>query len=106
MASTKYLLISLPTSIANTHDKEGTLSTLQKTITSNCGTVNPFNFPEFKIGTLDALVQQADDLGKLEASCEAVVAKVGDSLKTLLVGDEDRLQQQKVVNDSKMRLWS
>jgi hypothetical protein len=35
------------------------------------------------IGTLDALVQQAEELSKLEASCESVVAKVGDALKNI-----------------------
>jgi V-type H+-transporting ATPase subunit C len=60
----------------------------------------PFNIPNFKIGTLDALVQQADDLTKLEATCEAVVAKVSDSLRSILGADEDRVAQYKMVNDS------
>ena len=64
----------------------------------------PFKIPEFKIGTLDALVQQADDLAKLENACEGVVAKMGDSLKSLLEGDEDKIAQQKTVNDS-MFAW-
>lgn len=64
------------------------------------GTVMPFKIPEFKIGTLDALVQQAEDLAKLETICRTTVAKVGDSLRTLLEGDEQRIAQQKTVNDS------
>jgi V-type H+-transporting ATPase subunit C len=64
------------------------------------GTVLPFNIPDFKIGTLDALVQQADDLAKLEQNCEAVVAKVADSLRSVLDSDPDRLAQYKMVNDS------
>ena len=67
-------------------------------------TVQPFKIPEFKIGTLDALVQQADELAKLESSCQGVVAKVGDSLKNLLEGDEDKIAQQKTVNDSMFEL--
>ena len=97
---TKYILVSLPTSISPTNDKEEALSALRSNVSDN-GTVQPFKIPEFKIGTLDALVQQADDLAKLESSCEAVVAKVGDSLRSLLEGDEQKIAQQKTVNDSK-----
>ena len=97
---TKYLLVSLPTSISPTNDKEEALGALRSNVSDN-GTVQPFKVPEFKIGTLDALVQQADDLAKLESSCEAVVAKVGDTLRSLLEGDEEKIAQQKTVNDSK-----
>jgi V-type H+-transporting ATPase subunit C len=64
------------------------------------GNTSPFAIPNFKIGTLDALVQQADDLSKLNNACESVVAKVGDSLKQILDGDEGKIQQQKTINDS------
>jgi hypothetical protein len=97
----KYMLVSLPTSSSQTNDKDEALSALQSTVASDNVTVLPFKIPEFKIGTLDALVQQADDLAKLESSCEAVVAKVGDSLRSLLEGDEEKISQQKTVNDSK-----
>ncbi|KUJ20243.1 vacuolar ATP synthase-like protein subunit C 1 [Mollisia scopiformis] len=95
----KYILISMPSSISPSNDKEEALSALRSTVGPENGAVQPFKIPEFKIGTLDALVQQADDLAKLESSCEAVVAKVGDSLRNLLEGDEDKIAQQKTVND-------
>ncbi|KAI9050745.1 hypothetical protein LZ554_004865 [Drepanopeziza brunnea f. sp. 'monogermtubi'] len=94
MSSPTYMLISLPTN----HDKEETFGSIKSTIGTEAHLV-PFKVPDFKIGTLDALVQQADDLAKLESVCEAVVAKVGDSLKNLLEGDEDKIAQQKTVND-------
>ncbi|KAL3420708.1 V-ATPase subunit C [Phlyctema vagabunda] len=99
MSDTKYLLVSLPTSISPSNDKDEALTALRSTISTDNGSVLPFKIPDFKIGTLDALVQQADDLAKLEASCEGVVAKVGDSLRTLLEGDEEKISQQKTVND-------
>jgi len=99
MSSTKYMLVSLPTSISSSGDKESALSALQATVFSDNVTVQPFKIPEFKIGTLDALVQQADDLAKLEGNCETVVAKIGDSLRQLLEGDEEKIAQQKTVND-------
>lgn len=94
------MLVSLPTSVSTSNDKDDALEALRSTVSANVLSVQPFKVPDFKIGTLDALVQQADDLAKLESSCEAVVAKVGDSLRTLLEGDEDKIAQQKTVNDS------
>lgn len=101
--STKYALLSLPLGVFDSSDREDAISSLRGTISSDNGSLLPFSIPDFKIGTLDALVQQADDLAKLEASCQVVVAKVGDSLKNVLEGDEDRIAQYKMVNDSEMR---
>ena len=96
----KYLLVSLPTSISPSHHADEALTTIRSAVTTDNGTVYPFPIPEFKVGTLDALVQQADELGKLEAGCEAVVGKVGDSLRIILERDEEKIAQQKTVNDS------
>lgn len=97
---TKYMLVSLPTSISPSSDKEEAFTALRSTVAGDSIAVLPFKIPEFKIGTLDALVQQADDLAKLESACEGVVAKMGESLRNLLEGDEDKIAQQKTVNDS------
>ncbi|KAK2047045.1 V-ATPase subunit C [Colletotrichum somersetense] len=97
--STKYALVSLPLGIFDSSDKEEAIASLSATISPENGNVRPFNIPDFKIGTLDALVQQADDLAKLESTCGVVVAKVADSLKSILDGDEDKISQQKMVND-------
>lgn len=97
---TKYLLVSLPTSISPANDHDEALTALRSAVSTDNGTVFPFEIPEFKIGTLDALVQQADELAKLDPGSETVVAKVGDSLKVILEGDEGKIAQQKNVNDS------
>lgn len=94
----KYLLLSLPTSIVPSHHRDDALEAVSSTVAPD--TAASFPIPEFKIGTLDALVQQADELAKLEASCQGVVAKVGDALKNILEGDEAQIEQMKVVNDS------
>jgi V-type H+-transporting ATPase subunit C len=96
----KYLLVSLPTSITPSHHRDDALDAISTTVASDNGAVAPFPIPEFKIGTLDALVQQADELAKLEAGCQAVVAKVGDALKNILEGDEAQIEKMKAVNDS------
>lgn len=100
MAATKYAVLSLPLGAFDSNDKDDAISSLKSTVSPDNGTVLPFNFPDFKIGTLDALVQQADDLAKLEQNCEAVVGKVADSLRSVLDSDPDRLAQYKMVNDS------
>jgi V-type H+-transporting ATPase subunit C len=97
---TKYILTSLPTSISPSNDQDGALAALRSTISTDNGTVSPFKIPDFKIGTLDTLIQQADSLAKLNSSCEGVVAKVGDYLRGILEGDEAKVSQQKAVNDS------
>ncbi len=97
--SAKYAVVSLPLSAFDSSDREDALSSLRGTVADN-GNVVPFKIPDFKIGTLDGLVQHADDLAKLEANCEAVVAKVADSLRSVLDGDPDRLASYKMVNDS------
>ena len=97
----KYLLVSLPTSIHPSGHKDSALDALRAAVSSDVGSTYEFNIPAFKIGTLDALVQQADELAKLEGACEGAVAKVVDSLRSLLEGDEDKIQQQKTINDSR-----
>ncbi|KOS21071.1 V-type proton ATPase subunit C [Escovopsis weberi] len=96
--TTKYALVSLPLGAFNSGDRDDALSSLSGTVGDN-GTVLPFHIPDFKIGTLDLLVQQADDLAKLETACQSVVAKVADSLRTILNNDEDRMASYKMVND-------
>lgn len=94
------MLVSLPTSISPSNDRDEALTALRSTVSTENGSVIPFKIPDFKIGTLDALVQQADDLAKLEAASQGVVAKIGDGLRSLLEGDEGKIAEQKVVNDS------
>ena len=99
-----YVLLSLPLSTFDTGDTDEALDSLKTTISPDNGTVLPFAVPSFKIGTLDALVQQADDLAKLDSGCESLVAKVADSLRTLLDDDQDQIAKQQVVNDSALPL--
>ncbi|RJE17466.1 hypothetical protein PHISCL_10196, partial [Aspergillus sclerotialis] len=94
-----YLLISLPTSITPSHHRDDALDAISATVSPDNGSVAQFPIPEFKIGTLDALVQQADELAKLEAACQGVVVKVGDALKNVLDGDEAQMEKMKNVND-------
>lgn len=96
-----YIALSLPLRTFDTGDKEEAIQSLSATVGAENGTVAGFPIPSFKIGTLDALVQQADELAKLHTGCEGVVQRVSDSLKTILDGDEEKIAQNKMVNDSK-----
>lgn len=101
MSKQKYFLVSLPTSISPSNDRDEALTALRSAVSTDYGTTYPFTIPTFKVGTLDALVQQADDLSKLEQGCEGVVGKVADSLRSILEGDEEKIAEQKNVNDSR-----
>ena len=101
-ASTKYLLISLPSSITPSGSKDDALDAISATVSADSGSVNSFPIPEFKIGTLDALVQQADELAKLDSTCQAVVAKIGDALSSVLDGNVAQIEHMKTVNDSRL----
>ncbi|KAL2259700.1 hypothetical protein VTK26DRAFT_6524 [Humicola hyalothermophila] len=95
MQPNQYILVSLPLRIFD----DDPLTALAATVGRDNGETLPFSIPSFKIGTLDALVQHADDLAKLSAACEAAIVKVADSLKGILDGDEDKAAQQMMVND-------
>ena len=95
-----YLLVSLPNSISPSNDHDEALTALRAAISTDYGTTYPFSVPPFKIGTLDALVQQADDLAKLTADSEVVTGRVGESLSSILDGDPEKIAQQKNINDS------
>ncbi|CAI4217092.1 unnamed protein product [Parascedosporium putredinis] len=71
---TKYILLSLPLEAFDSSDKDEALASLQSTL-PNIGTILPYTIPSFKIGTLDTLVQQADDLAKIDSACAAFVSK-------------------------------
>ncbi|RMZ80371.1 hypothetical protein DV738_g2833, partial [Chaetothyriales sp. CBS 135597] len=105
MTTPKYLIVSLPTSVTPSGHRDDVLSSVQKAVSSSYGEVAPFNTASFKIGTLDALIQQSDDLAKLEALANLVVAKVGDTLKNIFDGDESKIAQHKSVNDKPLEQY-
>lgn len=98
--SAKYLFVSVPSSITPSGHKDDAIASLQTASNPSYGQVLPISIPEFKIGTLDALLQQSDELGKLEGLCNSVVSKVGDTLKNIFDGDEEKIAMHKNVNDS------
>ncbi|EXJ77401.1 V-type H+-transporting ATPase subunit C [Capronia epimyces CBS 606.96] len=103
--TTKYLAVSVPSSITPSGHKDDAFSSIQKTVNPSNGEVLPFPVPEFKIGTLDALLQQSEELAKLEGTCNSVVSKVGDTLRNILDGDEEKIAMHKNVNDKPLEQY-
>lgn len=96
----KYLFVSFPSSITPSGHKDDAISAIQRAVKSENGLASVVNVPDFKVGTLDALIQQSEELGKIEGLCKNVVAKVGDTLTNVLEGDEQKMAMHKTVNDS------
>lgn len=96
----KYLFVALPSSITPSGHRDDAINSIQSAVTTNLGTASPFNVPALNVGTLDALIQQSEELGKLEGQCKGVVAKVSDALKNVLDGDDEKIAMHKNVSDS------
>ena len=96
----KYLFVAFPSSITPSGHKDDAIGAMQRAVKTENGLVSPFSVPDFKIGTLDALIQQSEELAKIEGLCKSVVSKVGDALKNVLEGDEEKIVMHKNVNDS------
>lgn len=97
MSSQKLLLVALPASITRDQSVGSAFEHLRDVVTPDASTtIHQFPIPEFKIGTLDALVQQADDLSKLDSTVENAVHKAADVISTLVPGEEARY---KLVNN-------
>ena len=99
MSNPKYILVALPATIVRPSDEDEAFNALTATVSSDVGEVAQFNIPSFKIGTLDALVLQADELAKVDQQVEAAVVKVADVLRN--VCEDGRVEEHKTVNDSK-----
>eukprot|EP00041_Stephanoeca_diplocostata_P033188 m.1091382 g.1091382 ORF g.1091382 m.1091382 type:complete len:383 (+) comp24287_c0_seq5:195-1343(+) len=57
-----------------------------------------FDVPNFKVGTLDALMKESDALQSNDTYCEMVTRKIAGQLGNLLNNDNDRLQEILQVN--------
>ncbi|KAK7204582.1 hypothetical protein BZA70DRAFT_289909 [Myxozyma melibiosi] len=96
-----YYIVSLPSSVAPAGgDAE---SSLVKDLSSTLNLpskddVSPFLIPHFKIGTLDQLVQQSEELAKADSQFEAVVGRAVDVLKGVY-DSKDEVAAAKVVAD-------
>lgn len=101
----KYLFVAVPSSVAPSGHKDDVLGAIQRAVKSENGQASQLTIPEFMVGTLDALLRQSEELAKIEGLCKAVVAKVGDTLKNVLDGEEDKIAMHKNVNDKPLEQY-
>ncbi|ODV81167.1 vacuolar ATP synthase subunit C (V-ATPase C subunit) [Suhomyces tanzawaensis NRRL Y-17324] len=71
-----YLVTSLPQT-ASAQDW------IEKTLNGGKSPVNKINFPEFQSGTLDSLVQESEELAKIDGQLQGSVSKVVDILSSV-----------------------
>ncbi|TID14811.1 hypothetical protein CANINC_004482 [Pichia inconspicua] len=75
-----YLLVSLPASVGAIDE---TQSWIETNVAAGSVEVTNLKFPDFKIGTLDSLVQQSEELSKLDSQLHSSVSKVIDIYASL-----------------------
>ncbi|ORZ02608.1 hypothetical protein BCR43DRAFT_528647 [Syncephalastrum racemosum] len=89
----KYTLIAVPA----LGQAQNTLQNVKSKLAS-LADVHAFHVPEFKIGTLDALLLLSDDLAKYDTSFEQAVNKTADILSTVVKGQPDALLDKETVD--------
>ncbi|CDO55734.1 similar to Saccharomyces cerevisiae YKL080W VMA5 Subunit C of the eight-subunit V1 peripheral membrane domain of vacuolar H+-ATPase (V-ATPase) [Geotrichum candidum] len=100
MSNDLFYLISLPQNAApNGGDPELQLeSWYAENLNISPSDVTPFNIPVFKIGTLDSLVQQSEELAKLDGQFHGVVSKLSDIIDSVYEGNAAKIASAKKVN--------
>ena len=76
-----YILLSLPESNS---DNESNLNFFENNLNLNSKNINKINLPVFKIGTLDSLILQSEELSKLDNQLNLSIIKSLEILNSLL----------------------
>ncbi|KAK9451903.1 uncharacterized protein V1518DRAFT_409863 [Limtongia smithiae] len=103
-----YYIISLPSGVAPAGaDPEAALmrdlsATLALPSTDDVG---QFLIPHFKIGTLDQLVQQSEEIAKFDSQFEAVVSRTVEILKGVYDNKADQVAAARVVSDKPVETY-
>lgn len=80
-SSADYLLLSLPTSSGS---KSSISQWLEANVNSGKVELREVQFPSFKVGTLDSLVQQSEELAKLDHQLHTSISKVLETISNLV----------------------
>lgn len=105
MASSNFLLVSLPQNAApNGGDPEVQLeSWYAENLKLASSDISHFEIPIFKIGTLDSLVQQSEELTKIDGQFHGILGKVHDIMETVFESTPAKMTLATKVQGSK---WS
>ncbi|GME98758.1 unnamed protein product [[Candida] boidinii] len=79
--SSHYLLLALPESVSP--DSKILSQWLEQNVNGGGVEVSTFDIPKFKVGTLDSLVVQSEELNKLDSQLSGSVQKVLDIISTI-----------------------
>lgn len=96
-----FYLISLPTSAAPAAGDPATQ--LEAWYAENLSVaptnISPLSIPVFKIGTLDSLVQQSEELTKLDGQFHAVASKLSDIIDSIYDGNAAKIAAAKKIGN-------
>lgn len=83
-SKSEFLLLSLPGNVGTSHTYDSNVdSWLVKNLIGGRAFVSEFSIPEFKIGSLDSLVLQSEELAKLDGQVSGCISKIKEILGTL-----------------------
>ncbi len=109
LTGTSYYIVSLPSSAVPTNGHSSPETQFNLWSVNNLGItgqdITPFKIPSLKIGTLDNLISQSEELGKIDTQLGSAVAKVADILSLIYDGNTGLVNASKRVNDSKYYLY-
>lgn len=93
-----YILLSLPESNS---DNESNLNFFENNLNLNSKNINKINLPIFKIGTLDSLILQSEELSKLDNQLNLSIIKSLEILNSLLGESNNKNINLKIDNQLK-----
>lgn len=96
-------MVSVPLQDGDPHRMMSELSSALISSSSSGSSSQPsfgqLNLPPLKTGTLDSLISLSDDLPKFDSTFTSIVAKIHETLRSLLNDDENALAQHCLVNE-------
>ncbi|GMM33450.1 H(+)-transporting V1 sector ATPase subunit C [Saccharomycopsis crataegensis] len=95
-----FLIVSLPSNVAPSNNEELPLY-LEKNLIGGHGVVSKFAIPTFKIGTLDSLVQQSDELEKMDVTINGILNKIDDILNAIYDNNSGLVASSKRIDGDK-----
>lgn len=97
-----FYLVSLPASAAPSGGDPDTQleNWYSENLNVSSSEISQFSIPVFKIGTLDSLVQQSEELAKLDGQFHAVVSKLSDIIDSINEGNAAKVKAAKKINGS------
>lgn len=93
-----FLTLSLPGNVSPSNSSQTLSSYLEKELVNGRSVVTPFTIPDFKIGTLDSLIQQSEQLEKLDTTITGFLSKINDIFSNLYDNNQSLILSNKKLN--------